>query len=120
VRRTARRPAGMSFPATELPQHITGEVCQILSWQIMTCAQSCLDEFIATLDAALMEKVEPAPGTCWLAHVRRRPGGCALRYRLRRTSRTAQEEVVASRERRARHKARWAEILDLPQLFIAV
>jgi hypothetical protein len=30
------------------------------------------------------------------------------------------EEVVAEKERRARHKARWAEILDLPQLFIAV
>ena len=30
------------------------------------------------------------------------------------------EEVAAEKERRARHEARWAEILDLPQLFIAV
>ncbi len=29
------------------------------------------------------------------------------------------EEVAAEKERRARHEARWAEILDLPQLFIA-
>jgi hypothetical protein len=29
-------------------------------------------------------------------------------------------EVAAEKERRARHQARWAEILDLPQLFIAV
>jgi hypothetical protein len=30
------------------------------------------------------------------------------------------EEVAAEKERRAKHEARWAEILDLPQLFIAV
>jgi hypothetical protein len=30
------------------------------------------------------------------------------------------EEVAAEKERRARHEARWGEILDLPQLFIAV
>ena len=30
------------------------------------------------------------------------------------------EEVVAEKERRARHEVRWAEILDLPQLLIAV
>ena len=29
-------------------------------------------------------------------------------------------EVAAEKERRAKHEARWAEILDLPQLFIAV
>jgi len=29
-------------------------------------------------------------------------------------------EVAAETERRAKHEARWAEILDLPQLFIAV
>jgi hypothetical protein len=29
------------------------------------------------------------------------------------------EEVAAEKERRARHEARWAEILDLPQLFVA-
>jgi hypothetical protein len=31
-----------------------------------------------------------------------------------------QDEVAAEKERRAKHQARWAEILDLPQLFIAV
>jgi len=30
------------------------------------------------------------------------------------------EEVAAEQERRARHEARWVEILDLPQLFIGV
>lgn len=30
------------------------------------------------------------------------------------------DEVAAEKERRAKHEARWAEILDLPQLFIAV
>jgi hypothetical protein len=29
------------------------------------------------------------------------------------------EEVAAEKERRARHEARWDEILHLPQLFIA-
>jgi hypothetical protein len=29
------------------------------------------------------------------------------------------DEVAAEKERRAKHEARWAEILDLPQLFIA-
>jgi hypothetical protein len=29
------------------------------------------------------------------------------------------EEVAAEKERRAKHEKRWAEILDLPQLFIA-
>ena len=28
-------------------------------------------------------------------------------------------EVAAEKERRAKHEKRWAEILDLPQLFIA-
>ena len=31
-----------------------------------------------------------------------------------------EEEVAAEKERGARHEARWAEILDLQQLFIAV
>jgi hypothetical protein len=31
-----------------------------------------------------------------------------------------EDEVAAEKERRAKHEARWAEILDLPQLFIAV
>jgi hypothetical protein len=30
------------------------------------------------------------------------------------------DEVATEKERRAKHEARWAEILDLPQLFIAV
>jgi hypothetical protein len=30
------------------------------------------------------------------------------------------DEVAAETEHRAKHEARWAEILDLPQLFIAV
>jgi hypothetical protein len=30
------------------------------------------------------------------------------------------DEVDAETERRAKHEARWAEILDLPQLFIAI
>jgi hypothetical protein len=30
------------------------------------------------------------------------------------------DEVAPEKEHRAKHQARWAEILDLPQLFIAV
>ena len=30
------------------------------------------------------------------------------------------DEVAPEKEHRAKHEARWAEILDLPQLFIAV
>ena len=52
-------------------------------------------------------------------------GGPELAVKHSAASRAAllaqlKDEVAAEKERRAKHEARWAEILDLPQLFIAV
>ena len=51
--------------AVELPPDVTGERCQILPWQVMTVAQSRLEDFIATLDSTFMARVEDSLRVIW-------------------------------------------------------
>lgn len=51
--------------AVTLPASVTGEVCQVLPWQIMTVAESRLGDFICELDQTYLAKVEQALHWLW-------------------------------------------------------
>lgn len=51
--------------AVTLPKQVTGEVCQILPWQIMTIAESRLEDHIATLDRQYLAQVEASLKVLW-------------------------------------------------------
>jgi mRNA interferase MazF len=51
--------------AVVLPKYVTGEVCMILPWQIMTISENRLDEIITTLDQEFMVQVEQALHVIW-------------------------------------------------------
>ena len=51
--------------AIQLPRHITGEVCQILPWQVMTISENRLEGYISTLDSEWMTRVENALRLVW-------------------------------------------------------
>jgi mRNA interferase MazF len=51
--------------AVTLPRVVTGEVCQILPWQIMTISENRLETFIATLDEQYMAQVESSLKVLW-------------------------------------------------------
>jgi hypothetical protein len=74
-----------------------------------------VDQFIFLLDGI----------ECGGGDYRPRYGGPELAAEYSSADRAAllaqlKNEVAAEKERRAKHEARWAEILDRPQLFIAV
>jgi mRNA-degrading endonuclease toxin of MazEF toxin-antitoxin module len=51
--------------AVTLPKKVTGEVCQVLPWQIMTISENRLEKLVAVLDADLMAKVEHSLHLLW-------------------------------------------------------
>jgi mRNA interferase MazF len=51
--------------AVTLPRQVTGEVSQVLPWQIMTISENRLEGFITTLDQQYMAQVEQALKTLW-------------------------------------------------------
>jgi mRNA-degrading endonuclease toxin of MazEF toxin-antitoxin module len=54
-----------SLLAVTLPKTVTGEVCQVLPWQIMTISENRLERLLADLDADLMAEVERALRVLW-------------------------------------------------------
>lgn len=51
--------------AVTLPKHVTGEICQVVPWQIMTIAESRLDEYIAILDRDYLAQIESSLKLLW-------------------------------------------------------
>jgi mRNA-degrading endonuclease toxin of MazEF toxin-antitoxin module len=51
--------------ALTLPNHVTGKVCQVLPWQIMTISENRLEGFITTLDEQYMAQVEVSLKCLW-------------------------------------------------------
>lgn len=51
--------------AVTLPKTVTGEVCQVLLWQIMTISENRLEDLLTDLDADHMAEVEWALRVLW-------------------------------------------------------
>lgn len=54
-----------SMLAVTLPKTVTGEVCQVLLWQIMTISENRLEDLLTDLDADHMAEVEWALRVLW-------------------------------------------------------
>jgi mRNA interferase MazF len=54
-----------SMLAVTLPTRVTGEVCQVLPWQIMTISENRLEGLVAVLDSDLMAEVEHSLRVLW-------------------------------------------------------
>lgn len=51
--------------AVTLPATVTGKVCQVLPWQIMTVSENRLDGWLCDLDSEYMRQVEHALHLVW-------------------------------------------------------
>jgi len=51
--------------AVTLPQDVTGRLCQILPWQVMTIAESRLDGYLAALSREQLTDVNKALAQVW-------------------------------------------------------